>query len=78
MWSNMDNLIFMGGMDIGTAQEVSIRADKPVQDILTMKPGCEYLFRNGQQALFLQRYQTYNDPAYIQIFHKRKNNHRSD
>ena len=69
---NVDNLVYLGGMDTDTAREVSLRADKPLQEILTMEIGREYLFRSGQEPLYLQRYQTYDDPVYINTFTKTK------
>ena len=69
---NVDNLVYLGGMDTDTAREVSLRADKPLQEILTMEIGREYLFRSGQEPLYLQRYRTYDDPVYINTFTKTK------
>ena len=74
---NTDNLVYLGGMDISTVKEVSIRADKPLQEILNMETGHEYLFRSGQEPLFLKRYQTFDDPTYIKNFIKGREGQRA-
>lgn len=73
---NTDNLVYLGGMDRTTALEVSMRSDRPIQEILSMGIGREFLFRSGQKPLFLDRYQTYQDPVYVHSFTKSRDNRR--
>ena len=61
---NTGNLVYLGGNDLNTAYQISSRIDKPVNEVLSLPVGQEYLFRSGQNALHLQRYQIYDDPLY--------------
>ncbi len=61
---NTANIIYMGGNNLETATQIACRINKPVDEILALPEGQIYLFRSGQIALQLQRYQIYNDPLY--------------
>ena len=45
--NNCDSYVFMGSNDLVTAQNISIRSNRPVEDILHMKLGNQILFRRG-------------------------------
>ena len=63
---NTDNIVYLGGNDLETADQIARRINKPVDEVLYLPIGQEYLFRRGQRPLQLQRYQIYNDPLYQQ------------
>ena len=63
---NTDNIVYLGGNDLDTADQISRRINKPVDEVLALPIGQEYLFRRGQKPLQLQRYQIYDDPMYRQ------------
>ena len=61
---NTDNIIYMGGNNLQTAEQMAQRIDKPMNEVLALPRGQIYLFRSGQKALQLQRYQIFKDPLY--------------
>ena len=63
---NTDNIVYMGGNDLETADQIARRINKPVDEVLYLPIGQEYLFRRGQKPLQMQRYQIYDDPLYRQ------------
>ena len=63
---NTDNIVYLGGNDLYTADQISRRINKPVDEVLALPIGQEYLFRRGQKPLQLKRYQIYEDPIYRQ------------
>ena len=63
---NTDNIVYMGGNNLITADQMAQRINKPMDEVLALPRGQIYLFRSGQKALQLQRYQIFNDPLYKQ------------
>ena len=63
---NTDNIVYMGGNDLETADQIARRINKPVDEVLYLPIGQEYLFRRGQKPIQLQRYQIYDDLLYQQ------------
>ena len=63
---NTDNIVYMGGNDLETADQIARRINKPVDEVLYLPIGQEYLFRRGQKPIQMQRYQIYDDPLYQQ------------
>ena len=63
---NTDNIIYMGGNNLDTAEQMARRINKPMDEVLALPRGQIYLFRSGQKGLQLQRYQIFNDPLYQQ------------
>ena len=61
---NTDNIIYMGGNNLQAAEQMAQRIDKPMNEVLALPRGQIYLFRSGQKALQLQRYQIFKDPLY--------------
>lgn len=45
---NCDTYVYLGGNDIETAKEVSVRSDVPLKKILNMPIGTNWIFRRGQ------------------------------
>ncbi len=50
--SNCDTYIYMGGNDIETAQAVSIRCNKPLEQVLYMPVGHCWVFERGKKPVF--------------------------
>lgn len=61
---NTDNILYMGGNNLDTAFQIASRINKPIDEVLALPRGQTYLFRSGQKALQLQRYQIYDDTLY--------------
>ena len=61
---NTDNIVYMGGNNLDTAEQMARRINKPMDEVLALPRGQIYLFRSGQKGLQLQRYQIFNDPLY--------------
>lgn len=65
--NNCDTYVYMGGMDLGTARDMSIRLNAPLEDVLYMPIGQEFVFRRGQRPLVTRRYDVERDPEYQRI-----------
>ena len=65
--NNCDTYLYMGGMDLRTAQNVSLRLNVPLDEVLYMPIGQEILFRRGQRPIVTQRYDINKNPLYKQI-----------
>ena len=48
---NCDTYIYLGGNDVDTAEQVARRCNLPVQRILEMPVGTNWIFRRGQKAV---------------------------
>ena len=46
----------MGGMDLKTGRSISERLNAPLEDVLYMPIGQEYIFRRGQRPIVTTRY----------------------
>jgi len=53
--NNCDNLLYLGGTDIDTADYISIKANKTTQTILNMPLNRAYLFTRGQEMLEIEK-----------------------
>ncbi len=62
--NNCDTYVYMGGMDLVTAREISERANLPLEEILYMPLGREFIFRRGMKPIQTERYQIRTDPEY--------------
>ena len=65
--NNCDSYIYLGGMDIKTAQNISLRLNVPVDEVLYMPIGQEILFRRGQRPIITRRYDIQKDELYQRI-----------
>jgi len=65
--NNCDSYIYLGGMDIRTAQTVSMRLNAPLEDVLYMPIGQEVLFRRGQRPIVTGRYDILKNELYRQV-----------
>lgn len=64
---NCDQYVFLGGMNLQTAQNISLRFNKPLEDILYMSVGKEIVFRRGQKPILTERYNITDDSTYQQL-----------
>ena len=62
---NCDSFVYLGGNDIQTARQVSVRLNAPLEDVLYLPIGREIVFRQGRQPVQTERYDTLSDPRYL-------------
>ena len=67
---NTDSIVYLGGNDLFTAEQIARRINKPVHEVLSLPVGSEYLFMRGQKPLELQRYKIFDDPLYRNEFER--------
>lgn len=65
--NNCDTYIYLGGMDLRTAQNVSVRLNSPLDEVLYMPVGQEILFRRGQRPIITKRYEIQKNTLYRKI-----------
>ena len=65
--NNCDTYVFMGGMDLVTARHISERLNAPLEDVLYMPIGQEYVFRRGQKPISVKRYDILKDKMYQRV-----------
>lgn len=65
--NNCDTIVYLGSMDLDTGRNISLRANRPLEDILYMPIGSEILFRRGQKPIFTKRYNIMENELYIKI-----------
>ncbi len=64
---NCDSYVYLGGNNIDTARNISIRVNLPVDEVLHMPVGQVFIFRRGQQPVITQRYDIFRDQDYQRI-----------
>lgn len=65
--NNCDSYIFLGSMDLKTAQNISLRLNAPLEDVLYMPIGREIIFRRGQRPILTTRYDVRRDEQYQEL-----------
>ena len=65
--NNCDTYVYMGGMDIETCKNVSLRINKPLNKVLSMPLEHVIVFRRGSEPVEALRYQTLKDSRYQQL-----------
>ena len=65
--NNCDTYVYLGGMDLNTCRNISLKANLPLEDVLYMPVGSEMIFRRGQKPIFTERYHTMEDERYRKI-----------
>ena len=65
--NNCDTYLYMGGMDLKTGRSISERANLPLEDVLYMPIGQEFIFRRGEYPLKTQRYNILDNEQYRKI-----------
>lgn len=53
--NNCDSYVYMGGMDLKTGHNISMRLNAPLEDVLYMPVGQEIIFRRGSRPLVTTR-----------------------
>lgn len=59
--NNCDTYVYMGGMDLETANSISQRINRPKGEVLNMPLGQEFFFRRGQKPVITKRYNILRD-----------------
>jgi hypothetical protein len=65
--NNCDSYIYLGGMDLKTAQNISMRLNVPLDEVLYMPIGQEILFRRGQRPIVTERYNITKNAEYVRV-----------
>lgn len=65
--NNCDSYVFLGSNDLHTAQNISLRANLPLEDVLYMPVGSEILFRRGQKPIMTKRYSIMENELYQKV-----------
>lgn len=65
--NNADSYIYMGSNDLTTAQNISVRANRPLEEILHMKLGNQILFRRGSKPKMGKRYNIMENEIYREL-----------
>ena len=56
--------MYLGSNDLSSADEISRRADAPLQDVLNMPLGKEYFFERGRYPVLTKSYDVFADATY--------------
>lgn len=65
--NNCDTYLYMGGMDLKTGRSISERLNAPLEEVLYMPIGQEYVFRRGQKPIITTRYDILQNEMYQSI-----------
>lgn len=68
--NNCDTYLYMGGMDLRTGRSISERLNAPLEEVLYMPIGQEYVFRRGQKPIRTTRYDIMRNEQYKAITRK--------
>lgn len=65
--NNCDTYVYMGSNDLTTANHISLRVNKPLEDVLHMKLGYQILFRRGSKPKIGKRYNILENTLYKMV-----------
>lgn len=65
--NNCDSYVYLGGMDLKTAQNVSLRLNAPLDEVLHMPIGQSVVFRRGQRPIVTKRYNIQQNDLYQEV-----------
>ena len=65
--NNNDTLVYLGGNDINTARDISLRLNVPLDEVLYMPLNTLLFFRRGHRPVKAERYPLFEDPAYLEL-----------
>jgi len=65
--SGCDNLLYLGGQDVETAQYISVKANKPASSILNMPLDAAWLFTRGTTPQQVQKYPLQSHPRFYEL-----------
>lgn len=64
---NCDRTVYLGSNNLSSADEISRRADAPLQDVLNMPLGKEYFFERGRYPVLSKSYDVFADATYHEM-----------
>ncbi len=64
---NCDTMVYMGSNNMSTANEFSRRLNLPLEDVLYMPVGQEYVFRRGSRPIATKRYPIFEDERFQRV-----------
>ncbi len=70
--NNCDTYLYMGGMDNTTCQNISLKANAPLEDVYALPREKVYVIRRGSRPKLTRRYQTLEDEMYRKLVLERK------
>ena len=76
--NNCDTYVYMGGMDIHTCKNISERLNLPLDEVMYMPIGQEYIFRRGERPVVTKRYDILSDTRYIAMMTEYERKKRGD
>ena len=62
--NNCDRMVYLGGMDLSTCQNIAQRLDVPLTDVLNAKLESAFVIQRGEKPIIGTRYKTYEDAMY--------------
>ena len=62
-----DNMLYLGGQDVETAQYISVKANKPASSILNMPLDAAWLFTRGADPQQVRKYALQQHPRYPEL-----------
>lgn len=65
--NNCDTIVYLGSMDLDTSRSISVRANRPLEDVLYMPIGSEIIFRRGMKPIFTKRYNIFQNEMYRKV-----------
>ena len=65
--NSCNNVVFLGGNDVDTCREMSVRLDKPLGDVLYKKSNVIYVFRQGHKPIITTTYDLTKHPNYTEL-----------
>jgi len=72
--NNCDSFVYLGSNDIISAHNISKRANVPLEDVLTMPVGKEWIFRRGAKPLYTNRYRITDNEIYKEVARRYEKN----
>ena len=70
--NNCDQLIYLGGNDLETAENIAKRLDTPVKHVLSLPVGQVMIFRRGEQPIVDERYPIFDDKDFQKLMKAKK------
>lgn len=63
--NNFDNIVYLSCLDLQTAEEISIRLNKPLENVFTLPFNDIVIIRRGEKAKIEERFNTFEDEMYL-------------
>ena len=75
--NNCDNCLYLGGQDVGTAQYVSMKANRTLDTILSMPLSDAWLFTRGRKPAQVRKFELTDHPLYHELPESKTALHRA-